>query len=511
MTRLTVTSLAIAWLGVGPLQAQVPPDADALISIDVTDAPMAEVMATIAKQVGAKIVVAEDVEARVTERFRDISWRLAVDLIAKTYRCEVQEREGVIHLRRLATNANDLGVRITRRLTAKPALILELTDAKARALAEARDREPAIPGNLPLWKLRLLPADTLWLPPHELGIVELGGVVCVPDPSGVIGVEVTTGARLWAWNAGWSRIPNDVGSPAEISVRCAVWKGQVLVPTRADDGFAYLCRLDPCSGEELGRIRLGRLATPPALDVGEGEAFVSTRFSFGRVDLERGRVLYLKELLRSGPVGVAVGPKHVAVVGERHLTLYRRSDGGEAWRWQRASRADFQDICPRPAVTEDSVYAASWERGAWRVVRLDVKTGAPQGAHVQGSTAAEDSVVSLRYAGDTLYVLHRVRGRRYLSALDPTQPTLRWCRAAGLAYGAPPSVYQGRVYLTDNEAHQVRVVGGLDGDQQDVLWLGLGGEEVDTAPVVNEDAVYVLRESGVLERHLRLKLRREGK
>ncbi|MCA8926400.1 MAG: hypothetical protein KDD82_31620 [Planctomycetes bacterium] len=74
-----------------------------MIDLDVTDAPLAQVMTTIAQQVGVEIFVDPNVDVTVTERFRNIEWKLAVALIAKTYNCEaMQDVAGNVHVGQIA-------------------------------------------------------------------------------------------------------------------------------------------------------------------------------------------------------------------------------------------------------------------------------------------------------------------------------------------------------------------------------------------------------------------------
>jgi len=68
-----------------------PPDPGLLIDLDVRDMPLGDVMASISSQTGAWIEVDPNVDVTVSERFVSINWRLAVDLVAKTYNCEVEE------------------------------------------------------------------------------------------------------------------------------------------------------------------------------------------------------------------------------------------------------------------------------------------------------------------------------------------------------------------------------------------------------------------------------------
>lgn len=70
-----------------------------LVNVEAEDAPVRDVVDTIARQVGENIVIDDSVRARVTISLHDISWREAVLLIADRTGCEVSElRHGVLYV-----------------------------------------------------------------------------------------------------------------------------------------------------------------------------------------------------------------------------------------------------------------------------------------------------------------------------------------------------------------------------------------------------------------------------
>jgi hypothetical protein len=82
-------------VAVGP--ARLAPAREQRIDIDVVDMDLADVCDRIGRQVGQNILVDPTVRERVTVCLRDISWREAVDVIARMSRCEVQEhRDGFL-------------------------------------------------------------------------------------------------------------------------------------------------------------------------------------------------------------------------------------------------------------------------------------------------------------------------------------------------------------------------------------------------------------------------------
>ncbi|MEZ6184419.1 MAG: hypothetical protein R3F62_05325 [Planctomycetota bacterium] len=93
-----------------------------LIDLDVTDMPLAKVMDVIERQVQVNIIVDPNIDVTVTERFRSINWRLAVDLIAKTYNCEVEEIEGALYIKqppKVTLTFTDANIRTVLQLIAQ--------------------------------------------------------------------------------------------------------------------------------------------------------------------------------------------------------------------------------------------------------------------------------------------------------------------------------------------------------------------------------------------------------
>lgn len=93
-----------------------------LIDLDVTDMPLAKVMDVIERQVQVNIIVDPNIDVTVTERFRSINWRLAVDLIAKTYNCEVEEIEDALYIKqppKVTLTFTDANIRTVLQLIAQ--------------------------------------------------------------------------------------------------------------------------------------------------------------------------------------------------------------------------------------------------------------------------------------------------------------------------------------------------------------------------------------------------------
>lgn len=83
-----------------PLRAPGPPRAEPAateggrIHVDAENLQVTEVMERIGRAVGRTILVDPTVQETVTVSLRDMSWREAVDVIARMTRCEVEERPG---------------------------------------------------------------------------------------------------------------------------------------------------------------------------------------------------------------------------------------------------------------------------------------------------------------------------------------------------------------------------------------------------------------------------------
>lgn len=67
------------------------------ISIDAQDMDLAELLARIGRRTGKTILLDPEVSAKVSLTLRDVSWRIALDLIAERTRCKIR-RQGEVWL-----------------------------------------------------------------------------------------------------------------------------------------------------------------------------------------------------------------------------------------------------------------------------------------------------------------------------------------------------------------------------------------------------------------------------
>ena len=72
------------------------------ISIDAEEMDLAELLARISKQTGKTILLDPDVSATVSLTLRDVSWRIALDLIAERTRCKIRRHGETLLLYRPA-------------------------------------------------------------------------------------------------------------------------------------------------------------------------------------------------------------------------------------------------------------------------------------------------------------------------------------------------------------------------------------------------------------------------
>lgn len=72
------------------------------VVIDTEGKDLAEFMAEIGARVGRRIVVEADIQETIDVSFREIPWREAVDVLAKMFGCEVEERGDVLYVYRPA-------------------------------------------------------------------------------------------------------------------------------------------------------------------------------------------------------------------------------------------------------------------------------------------------------------------------------------------------------------------------------------------------------------------------
>jgi type II secretory pathway component GspD/PulD (secretin) len=70
--------------------APIPTAPRRLVNIEVQDAPLAEVMDMIGRQVGENIVVEPNVHESVTINLRNIDWLEAVEVIAERTKCDIE-------------------------------------------------------------------------------------------------------------------------------------------------------------------------------------------------------------------------------------------------------------------------------------------------------------------------------------------------------------------------------------------------------------------------------------
>lgn len=68
------------------------------VNVDATDQDLSELMRQIGRKTGHNILVAEHVEERVTIRLYDISWRDAVEVIARMAGCKLRQLPGGVLL-----------------------------------------------------------------------------------------------------------------------------------------------------------------------------------------------------------------------------------------------------------------------------------------------------------------------------------------------------------------------------------------------------------------------------
>ena len=90
----TVAAVAPTTTGPAPQVVAAPQRRSMLISINVENAPLDDVMDQIGAKVGWNILVDPKVQETVTINLRGVPWREAVELIAKITRCDVQLVQG---------------------------------------------------------------------------------------------------------------------------------------------------------------------------------------------------------------------------------------------------------------------------------------------------------------------------------------------------------------------------------------------------------------------------------
>src|SRR5271155_3265967 len=67
-------------------------DATKPIDVDVTDKDVSEVIADIAKKAGKNVAVEKGIHDKVTVQLNQVSWRDAIDFLAKRAGCKVEEQ-----------------------------------------------------------------------------------------------------------------------------------------------------------------------------------------------------------------------------------------------------------------------------------------------------------------------------------------------------------------------------------------------------------------------------------
>jgi len=93
-TLALVSLLSLAALGLA--RADEPPRRlTRQISIDAEDMDLADLLAQISQRTGETILLDPDVSAKVSLTLRDVSWRIALDLIAERTRCKIRRRGDV--------------------------------------------------------------------------------------------------------------------------------------------------------------------------------------------------------------------------------------------------------------------------------------------------------------------------------------------------------------------------------------------------------------------------------
>jgi hypothetical protein len=103
MSWKTRAALAAVMVVGGAVAASAAPDGNerrirSRISVDVQDEPIDDVMRDIGLACGRNILVDPAVEGRITITLRDVSWRIAVGLIAERAGCKVRQHGAVLVL-----------------------------------------------------------------------------------------------------------------------------------------------------------------------------------------------------------------------------------------------------------------------------------------------------------------------------------------------------------------------------------------------------------------------------